>query len=857
MSDKKNAKTRQVVTAHPSSLKHSNTNTEKSKTLLSKLKSNWPIAVASVLSITWISFLAYIAVNAGFGMSNISLVEISTIVSVAILPLILLWVLCLVLIRMNPIEENYRSLENGLEQLLNPVEITQERIVKVIENLKSEIKKIDDAGDVAAKRFKSLEEGFKEQIDQLFKATIDADEKSAIIKNNLSNERDAIKSLATDIEKHSENITRQLKQYRDETLSTNEATKKHSEFLNNEIIFQNKTLDNRAKQIEDHLGTLGERLSKISDDITDQSNHSYHHLSEIIDGFDERRAVLNNFMTSMMDEVSSICEKLEKQAKTVGDLSNQSSKTSEKITVTIKKQSEELSKIAEKSVIDITASGQAIEDQTRLMERSIDEATQRGKINIAEASEFFVEKANDMHRISNDLESNIKHNLDEVTDALSEKASSLGENISIHLQAIEEDIDRRNSSIEGLIDENLTRVSELIHKNRIETENMLDEVISSVDNQSGHIEKSLADTRINMIDRTTLIQEEYQSLESYAESFQNKMIETENELKKQHHNMLSCISVIEDGMTIAIDKIKKNSTNLGAHGQKVIESVISQTSELTNQIAEVQNRSKNSILEIQNASRQANDNILNREKETTEIIQEWLATANNVGLEHVEAMKKIETLIADLSNLEKTTEKTLTASEENIRRISSELLRSTDSIQIASTSAVEAVEETNQALDKNAEKYQQMINAIQLSSQSLAINANAIENRLKQINSDKFSKISAQIMQKLQTEAIDISGYLEGEIPKDIWNKYLEGDKNLFIRKIKKHIGKNTIAEIKDQYTSNSDFRKNVDSFINIFEELLATFSESTENVYRETLLTSDIGKVYFALAEATGQLRS
>ena len=61
-------------------------------------------------------------------------------------------------------------------------------------------------------------------------------------------------------------------------------------------------------------------------------------------------------------------------------------------------------------------------------------------------------------------------------------------------------------------------------------------------------------------------------------------------------------------------------------------------------------------------------------------------------------MRKIETLVSQLISLEKASENTLSSSDENIKRISNELLRTTDKIHIASNSAIEAVEETNQAL---------------------------------------------------------------------------------------------------------------------------------------------------------------
>lgn len=857
MSDKKNVKTRQVVTAHPSSLKHSNSNSTGNKSVWAVLKQQWPVLLACFASFSWISFCVYLAINSAFDFQNTSLLDLSTILSGAILPLVVVWVICLVLIRINPLQEDYRALETGLDQLLNPVEITQKRIVKIIENLKNEMEKLETAGDVAASRFKNLEDGFKSQIDELFKATVEADEKAIAIKNRLTDERDAISILASDIEKHSTKISDQFTQFREDTHKTSEETQKHSAFLKSELDVQNKTLDNRSKQIEESLESLGGRLTKITDEVSDQTNHSYHHLSEIVDGFDERRAVLDNFMTSMMDEVTAICEKLETQAKTINELSGASSKTSQKITTDIKKQAQELSEIADKAQKDINASGAAVEKQTQSMGTSIEEAAENSKIRIAEASDYFTERANALNRVSNDLETNIRHNFDEITDTVTEKASSLGEDISIQFQSMEADIDRGNININEILSANIESLSALIESNKSTTEHMLDEVVTSIESQSERIEKSLSDMRINMIDRTTLIQDGHQSLESFADSFQKRMGETEEEIKTQHANMLNCITAIEDGLTVSIDKIKKNSTTLGAHGQKVIESIISQTSELTNQIADIQHRSKNSIVEIQNASTQASDNLLNSENETSEIIETWLAAANNVGIEHNENMKKIEGMMSDLMSLEKTTERTLLSSEDNIKRISSELLRSTDSIQIAANSAVEAVEETNKALDRNAEKYQQMINAIQLSSQSLAANANAIENKLKQINSDKFSNVSAKILEKLQSHSIDISRYLEGDVPKDLWDNYLSGDKNLFIRKIKKYVGKKEVAAIKAHYMDDTEFRKNVESFVQIFEELLETFNESTETAYSETLITSDIGKVYFALAEATGRLNS
>lgn len=855
MSDNKNIKTSQVVTTHPSSLKHSNINSPQKMSLWSKLSNAWPVSIAIILSILWISSCFFIAKELNLNMENLSIIELSSVFSAAILPIIMLWLICLALLRINPLKESHHSLSKGLDQLLGPIDMAQKRVANIVETLQNEIKNIESAGDLATDRFKNLESNFQSEISALLSATIEADDKSTIIKNKLAGERDAIILLANDIDKHTTKINQQLKQYRIDATNINETAKKQSDNLNNEMSFQNKTLNSRTKEIETTLENMASHLSHITESMADQTNHSYINLSEIMDDFDERKAALNDFMTSMMGEVSDICEKLESQAVTLSDLTHKSSVDGEKITTNLHDQSSLLSLVAQKAVDDVNASGKVIEEQAKSMGQSIFEATENSKINIAQASDFFTEKANDLNRVSSGLENDIKQNFNQVEDLIADKAKAIGQNISLKFQTIEDDLDKSNVGINEMLVGNIERLKSLIDRNKHETKDYFNEVTASIENQSQTLEKSLNDMRINMIDKTTLMQDGQEELEKYTGNFYDKISKIEKNIHKQQKNMLAGIAIIEEGLEIAVNKINKNSVNLGSHGQKVIESIISQTTELTNQINEVQSRGKNSLRDIQNASREANDNILAGEKETSKIIDRWIKSANEVDKKYEKSMKQVERLVDKLTSMEDNGLNSLEEKEENIKRLSNQLLQSSDRIHLASNSAIEAVTETNHALDKNADKYQQMINAIQLSSQSLMLSGDAIENRLKNKNNELFSSLAKSIMEKLQSQSIDISKYLDDDLPQDLWDSYIGGDRNIFIRKIKKHIGKKTTYAIREQYKRQSEFRDHVDSFIDIFEELLDTFTHSTDDLYRETMLSSDLAKVYFALAEASGRL--
>ncbi|MCC3860793.1 hypothetical protein [Pseudemcibacter aquimaris] len=662
MSENKGARSRQVVTAHPSSVKHSNTNELPKKSFVR----NWPVTLSSLLSVIWLSVCIFYLANSSYEFGG-NIVEIASLIMGVSAPIIIIWMICLVILRINPIEENRRALETGLDQLLSPVEVTQDRINKVIENMQQEIEKIDAAGDQATDKFNSL----KEQIEQL-------------------------------------------------------------------------------------------------------------------------------------------------------------------------------STISENSISGIDASADNIAKKATAMEEAVKSVTEKSKKSITEASEHYTETVNELGNITGKIEEQITQGLDDVQNNLSENTNAMRDNISEHFQSLETEVDQGNS-----------RMGELLSGNLDTIETHVRDTLSTIQSQSEKIESTLEETKKHIQERSDSLGNEHQLFKEFANEFSTRIEGAEEEFNKQHKNILSCVNVIEDGLAVAIDKMNNNSTRLGAHGQKIIENILSLSADVNDQIIDIQNRSKNGIREIENASLKASENLINQEENTTSIINTWLNAANHVRREHAENMKKLETMLEEVATIERSTAKSVHSSEDKIKRISNDLLRTSDRIHVASNAAVEAVEETNYALDQNAEKYQQMINAIQFSSQSLATNAEAIEKRLKRINAERFSDVSEKIMEKLQSGSIDIAKYLDGDIPKELWDKYISGDKNLFIRRIKKHIGKKTTAELRKHYLEDRDFRMNTDSFLQLFEEMLGTFTENSDDLYRETLVTSDVGKVYFVLADATGRLNS
>lgn len=120
----------------------------------------------------------------------------------------------------------------------------------------------------------------------------------------------------------------------------------------------------------------------------------------------------------------------------------------------------------------------------------------------------------------------------------------------------------------------------------------------------------------------------------------------------------------------------------------------------------------------------------------------------------------------------------------------------------------------------------------------------------------EFQRTSLQIVETLQALAIDLDRALEQSPPPDLWQRYQSGERNVFTRRLYNISGRQLYDRIAVKYRGEAEFRENVDRFVDLFERLLAAAaSRDRDNILVETYLTSDTGKVYLILAQASGRL--
>lgn len=127
----------------------------------------------------------------------------------------------------------------------------------------------------------------------------------------------------------------------------------------------------------------------------------------------------------------------------------------------------------------------------------------------------------------------------------------------------------------------------------------------------------------------------------------------------------------------------------------------------------------------------------------------------------------------------------------------------------------------------------------------------------EQIDND-FARRVALITETLSSNAIDIARAMDHEVSDTAWAAYLKGDRGIFTRRAVRLLDAPGAKAITQLYESDLAFRDHVNRYIHDFEAMLRELLSTRDgNSLGVTLLSSDMGKLYVALAQAIERLRS
>jgi len=195
----------------------------------------------------------------------------------------------------------------------------------------------------------------------------------------------------------------------------------------------------------------------------------------------------------------------------------------------------------------------------------------------------------------------------------------------------------------------------------------------------------------------------------------------------------------------------------------------------------------------------------------------------------------------------KLSDQTREALERVIRESIDEKLREVEQ------TAARAVESARAASDRLT---QQML--------TLGQSATALEQHMEESSkaqrekdSEAFARRVSLLIDSMHSAAIDVGKILADEIDDKSWDSYLKGNRGVFTRRAVRLMGNSETRAIVTHYETDLEFQTSVNRYVHDFESMLRrVLAERDGGMIAVTLMSSDMGKLYAALAPAIEKRR-
>ena len=167
--------------------------------------------------------------------------------------------------------------------------------------------------------------------------------------------------------------------------------------------------------------------------------------------------------------------------------------------------------------------------------------------------------------------------------------------------------------------------------------------------------------------------------------------------------------------------------------------------------------------------------------------------------------------------------------------------------------ATRAVETAREASDRLTAQM------LSIGQSAAALEAHIERSREAQMkdSGEEFARRVSLLMDSMHSASIDVQKILSDEVDDKAWNHYLKGNRGIFTRRAVRLLGGSEGRGIAAQYETDHEFQNAVNHYVHDFEAMLRrVLAERDGGMIAVTLMSSDMGKLYAALAQAVDKRR-
>jgi ABC-type transporter Mla subunit MlaD len=309
------------------------------------------------------------------------------------------------------------------------------------------------------------------------------------------------------------------------------------------------------------------------------------------------------------------------------------------------------------------------------------------------------------------------------------------------------------------------------------------------------------------------------------------------------------LSEAAGAMKPEIGWVRDAAVEAGARMAETAQQIAEQQDRLAALLASVDDgvtASQSSLGQLGSALMHAQSEAANLSAETGPALIAALVQVKEAAVHAAErAREAIETVIPDSAS------RLSEASREALERVIRESIE--DRLREVEVVAARAVDAAKSASDRLS---QQMLNIGQ-SAAALEQHINRTGEQQRERESEGFARRVSLLIDSMHSAAIDVGKILSDEIDDKAWESYLKGNRGVFTRRAVRLMDGSETRAISTHYEGDAEFQRSVNRYVHDFEAMLRrVLAERDGGMIAVTLMSSDMGKLYAALAPAIDKRR-
>ncbi len=575
-------------------------------------------------------------------------------------------------------------------------------------------------------------------------------------------------------------------------------TKKQKEFISSFELLTTKTQN------------IGVSLDKTMQDLATKSNYITQNIAELVVNLDKKLSNLNETASiiknsSFEDETAQIVN----LAKTTVDQINEASFRLETIIENSKTQSVMIiNKIEDLVTTNANANVLFETNCNKLINTShkvLEETSALDKL-VAEENELLIEKSQKARESAVEF----KEILEEQIQNLAQASSHAGTYITI----AENSLEKQTSKLTSYINDFYKQVENVKGQIGSATGELLkfsNEVNSEINHIGNSVSKTVEDTYTKSKEILVHVQNDSVNISSSISNSIEKAQVLLNEMLKVKENLKPFIEYMAQNIS-KIPAITKQSQDSVITLRDDIQIAINNLANLFENLNNTIESTKDVVMNLQDMSEASINELYDGSQKLKQESQTFTQTT-------LTAHKSLQALANESK-----------ASILDLGQKTSELLKTGSEIENLITDKIGNLEKATVAAQNKIKEFKETES---------------------NITTNLFSQKAGVILENLQTVSVDIARLLTPSIKEEIWTKYYDGQKDIFVKYLAKILTPEKVDKIKAMVLKNETLKDYIVTFVKSFDEVLKSAKQSEhKDVLTVTYMQTDLAQIYLILKQ-------